>query len=66
MVVQAERTAAVVYLFAPSAANLAAYQAAISATDKATPAFTAAMTSDAVLGSESPDGAKKSRRSSAA
>ena len=42
---QAERTAAVVYLFAPNPTNLAAYQAAISATDKATPAFTAAMTS---------------------
>ena len=59
MYVQAERAAAVVYLFAPTPANLAAYQAAISATDKATPAFTAAMTSPAVLGSESPSGAKQ-------
>ena len=59
MFVQSERVAAVVYLFAPTPANLAAYQAAISATDKATPAFTAAMTSPAVLGSESPSGAKQ-------
>jgi signal transduction histidine kinase len=57
VVLNAERTAAVVYLFAPNAASLAAYQAAISATDKATPAFTAAMTSHAVLGSEPPAGA---------
>jgi hypothetical protein len=40
--VQTERAAAVVYLFQPSAANLQAYQAAIAATDKAKPAFTAA------------------------
>jgi hypothetical protein len=59
LVMQSERTAAVVYLFAPTAANLAAYQAASSATDKATPAFTAAMTSHAVLGSESPAGARQ-------
>jgi signal transduction histidine kinase len=59
VVVQSERTAAVVYLFAPTAANLAAYQAAVSATDKAAPAFTAAMTSHAVLGSESPAGARQ-------
>ncbi len=59
MFVQSERAAAVVYLFAPTPANLAAYQAAISATDKATPAFTAAMTSPAVLGSESPSGAEQ-------
>jgi len=59
VVVQAERTAAVVYLFAPTAANLAAYQAATSATDKAEPAFTAKMTSHAVLGSESPAGARQ-------
>jgi signal transduction histidine kinase len=57
--VQSERTAAVVYLFAPTAGNLVAYQAAISATDKAEPAFTAAMTSHAVLGSESPSGARE-------
>jgi len=54
-----ERAAAVVYLFEPDPANLAAYQAAISATDKATPAFTAAMTSHAVLGSETPAGAQQ-------
>jgi signal transduction histidine kinase len=56
-VIQAERAAAVVYLFAPDAANLAAYQAAIGATDNAEPAFTSTMTSRAVLGSESPGGA---------
>src|SRR5689334_20859687 len=59
VVLQTERTAAVVYLFEPDAANLAAYQQAISATDKATPAFTAAMTSHAVLGSETPAGARE-------
>jgi signal transduction histidine kinase len=59
VVLNSERTAAVVYLFAPNAASLAAYQAAISATDKATPAFTTAMTSHAVLGSESPAGARE-------
>ena len=59
VVVQSERTAAVVYLFAPTAANLAAYQAAISATDKAEPSFIATMTSHAVLGSESPGGARQ-------
>jgi signal transduction histidine kinase len=59
VVLNAERTAAVVYLFAPNAASLAAYQAAVSATDKATPTFTAAMTSHAVLGSESPAGARE-------
>ncbi len=51
MVVQSERSAAVVYLFEPNAANLAAYQAAIGATDKAAPTFTTAMTSSKVLGS---------------
>ena len=59
VVLNSERTAAVVYLFAPNAASLAAYQAAISATDKATPTFTTAMTSHAVLGSESPAGARE-------
>ena len=59
VVLQAEQTAAVVYLFAPDAANLAAYQATVSATDKATPAFVAKMTSHQVLGSESPAGAKE-------
>ncbi len=43
--VQAERAAAVVYLFQPTAANLQAYQAAIAATDRAEPAFMAAMNS---------------------
>jgi hypothetical protein len=57
--VQAERVAAVVYLFKPTAANLQAYHAAVSATDKATPAFTTAMTSPAVLGIESPSGASQ-------
>ena len=37
--VQTERAAAVVYLFQPTAANLAAYQAATAATDRAEPAF---------------------------
>src|SRR5690348_768887 len=59
LVLQNERAAAVVYLFAPDAANLAAYQQAVSATDKATPAFTTAMTSHRVLGSESPAGARQ-------
>src|ERR1700722_11957480 len=52
LVMQNERTAAVVYLSAPTPANLAAYQAATSATDKAIPAFSTTMTSHAVLGSE--------------
>jgi signal transduction histidine kinase len=59
LVLQNERTAAVVYLFAPDAGNLAAYQQAVSATDKATPGFTTAMTSHRVLGSESPAGARQ-------
>jgi len=56
---ETERAAAVVYLSKPTAANLAAYQAAITATNKAEPAFTAAMTSPAVAGSESSSGAKQ-------
>ena len=56
--VEAERTAAVVYLFQPSPANLQAYQAAIAATDKAKPAFTAAMTSEATIKTETADAAK--------
>jgi signal transduction histidine kinase len=56
--VEAERSAAVVYLFQPSPANLQAYQAAIAATDKAKPAFTAAMTSEATVKTETADGAK--------
>ena len=63
---QSERTAAVVYLFAPTPANLAAYQAAIAATDKATPAFTAAMTSEATVKTETADGAKIAAASSPA
>jgi signal transduction histidine kinase len=57
--VETERAAAVVYLFEPTAANLAAYQAAITATNKAEPTFTAAMTSPAVVGTESSSGAKQ-------
>ncbi len=59
VVMQSERVAAVVYLFQPNAANLAAYQAATSATDKAEPIFVTAMTSPRVLGSESPAGARQ-------
>ena len=55
---QAERTVAVVYLFRPTAASLQAYQAAIAATDKAKPAFMAAMTSEATVGTETASGAK--------
>src|SRR5580704_17121188 len=55
---QAERTVAVVYLFQPTAASLQAYQAAIAATDKAKPAFMAAMTSEATVGTETASGAK--------
>ncbi|MGH3163424.1 MAG: nitrate- and nitrite sensing domain-containing protein, partial [Streptosporangiaceae bacterium] len=56
--VAAERTAAVVYLFQPSPANLQAYQAAVAATDKAKPAFTAAMTSKATTKTETAAAAK--------
>jgi signal transduction histidine kinase len=59
VVVESERAAAVVYLSKPTAANLAAYQAAITATNKAEPAFTAAMTSPAVVVTESPSGARQ-------
>jgi signal transduction histidine kinase len=55
---QSERAAAVVYLFQPSAASLAAYQSAIAATNRAEPAFAAAMHSQATTGSENPAGAK--------
>ena len=54
--VQAERAAAVVYLFQPTAANLQAYQAAIAATGKAEPAFTSAMRSQATMGTETAGG----------
>jgi signal transduction histidine kinase len=55
---QAERTAAVVYLFQPTAANLAAYQAATAATDQAEPAFVAAMNSQGTTGTENSAGAQ--------
>jgi signal transduction histidine kinase len=56
---ESERAAAVVYLSEPTKANLAAYRAAITATNQAEPAFTAAMTSPAVAGTESSSGAKQ-------
>jgi signal transduction histidine kinase len=56
---QAERTAAVVYLFQSTPANLAAYQAATAATDKAEPAFLAAMNSQGTTGTENSQGAKE-------
>jgi signal transduction histidine kinase len=55
---EAERAAAVVYLFRPSAANLQAYRAAIAATEKAEPTFTAAMDSQATMRTESASGVK--------
>ena len=55
---EAERTAAVVYLFQPDANNLAAYQAATAATDKAEPVFVAAMNSGGTTGTENSAGAK--------
>jgi hypothetical protein len=51
---EAERAAAVVYLFRPGPATLQAYQAAIAATGKDEPAFRAAMTSPATVSSETP------------
>ena len=59
--VESERAAAVVYLFEPAKANLAAYRTAVTATNKAEPAFTAAMTSPAVVGTESSSGAAQIR-----
>ena len=56
--VQNERTAAVVYLFAPTPANLAAYQAAVKATDADKPAFLTAMNSPGTKSSETPGEAK--------
>jgi signal transduction histidine kinase len=56
--VQAERAAAVIYLFQPSAANLRAYQAAIAATDMAEPTFASAMRSQATMGTETTGGVK--------
>jgi signal transduction histidine kinase len=55
---QAERTAAVIYLFQPTAANLAAYQTATEATDRAEPAFITAMDSQGTTGTENSSGAK--------
>ncbi len=55
---QSERAAAVTYLFAPTPANLQAYQGAIALTDKDQAAFTAAMTSPATVSSETPSMAK--------
>ncbi|MBV9208253.1 MAG: nitrate- and nitrite sensing domain-containing protein [Actinobacteria bacterium] len=49
---QAERAAAVVYLFRPTPANLAAYQAAVSATAANKPNFVAAMNSSGTRNSE--------------
>jgi len=51
---QAERAAAVIYLFAPRPANLAAYNTAIANTSQNTKAFRAAMTSPATVRSETP------------
>jgi signal transduction histidine kinase len=56
--IEAERAAAVVYLFRPNPANLRAYQAAIAATEAAEPAFTAAMSSQATMGTETAGGVK--------
>src|SRR5271165_1340760 len=50
--VQDERAAAVVYLFQPTAANLAAYDAATKATATDQPAFLAAMSSPGTKSSE--------------
>jgi signal transduction histidine kinase len=51
---ETERTAAVVYLSRPTAANLQAYQAAIAGTDQHEAAFKAAMTSPATVSGETP------------
>jgi signal transduction histidine kinase len=56
--VQAERAAAVVYLFQPTGPNLQAYQAAITATGNAEPAFRSAMRSQATMGTETAGGVK--------
>ena len=55
---QAERVAAVVYLFQPVPANLQAYNAAIATTDARTAAFRLAMTSPGTVTSETPDEAR--------
>ncbi|MGA7809010.1 nitrate- and nitrite sensing domain-containing protein, partial [Bradyrhizobium sp.] len=56
--VEDERAAAVIYLFQPTAANLAAYDAATKATDTDQPAFLAAMSSPGTKSSETADEAK--------
>ena len=55
---QNERAAAVIYLFRPTAANLAAYNAAVNATKAAQPKFLAAMNSPGTKGSETADEAQ--------
>src|SRR5260370_6793426 len=55
---QSERRAAVVYLFAPTPANLQAYDNAAALTDKNKAAFITAMTSPATVSSETPSEAK--------
>ena len=56
--VQNERAAAVIYLFQPTPANLAAYDAAVKATDTGKPAFLAAMDSPGTTSSETAAEAK--------
>jgi signal transduction histidine kinase len=51
---QAERAAAVTYLFQPTSANLAAYNTAIANTSQHAGAFKSAMTSPATVSSETP------------
>ncbi|HJY74874.1 MAG TPA: ATP-binding protein, partial [Streptosporangiaceae bacterium] len=55
---EAERTAAVIYLFQPTTANLKAYTAATAATDRAEPSFIAAMHSEGTTGTEDSQGTK--------
>jgi signal transduction histidine kinase len=57
--IEAERAAAVVYLFQPTAANLRAYEAATAATNQAKPKFVQAMTSQATSTTEDTSGAKQ-------
>jgi len=51
---QAERAAAVLYLFAPTRAHLAAYDTAVANTSQNSEAFRAAITSPATISSETP------------
>jgi signal transduction histidine kinase len=53
--IQNERAAAVVYLFQPTPVNLAAYEAAVKATEADKPAFLTAMDSPGTKSSETPD-----------